>query len=513
MQRKISTLGLLLLIVNGTIGSAWLFAPFYAAQIAGPYAILAWLIGGFMTITIAFTFAETSSHIPLAGGTTEVAEYTHGGFTAFFISWVAWLSNITMPPIEVEAVLQYAANYLPGLTHMVNGQSVLTFFGFTSAFILMILLTVLNVLSLKNIVRSNFFILVFKLLTITLTIYMIIHSKFITDNFTTNTLPLTNAATWKDILAAVSMGGIAFAFTGFKHGVELAGESQNPKFTIPFAIIGSVILCVILYLGLQIAFIGAVDANALSHGWSKLAFAGDIGPFVGIATALGLAWLAKLLMVDAVVSPLGTGSVYVSSNARVTYAMAQKGYFPQFLGNLDKNELPIKAICFNSLIGMLLFMPLPNWQEMVSFLVSIMVISYAMGPIALLAMRRNPMQDKTGLRLPYPKVFGFIAFYFCNLISYWTGWNTMSKFSIALLLGLVVFFIAYSRMDQAKRDNMCFGSIGWLMSYFTGLTVISYLGAFKGGLNVIGFGYDFVIIGIFSLIIYYFAILASKQKK
>jgi hypothetical protein len=43
--------------------------------------------------------------------------------------------------------------------------------------------------------------------------------------------------------------------------------------------------------------------------------------------------------------------------------------------------------------------------------------------------------------------------------------------------------------------------------------VISYLGAFKGGLNVIGFGYDFVIIGIFSLIIYYFAILASKQKK
>jgi amino acid transporter len=510
MRRDFSAVGLLLLIVNGTIGSAWLFAPYYSAKIAGHYAIIAWLIGGLMTITIALAFAETSARIPLAGGTTEVAEHTHGGLTAFSVSWIAWLSNITMPPIEVQAVLQYASKYIPALTHTVHGTAVLTGIGFISAILLMIFLTALNILSLKNIVRSNFLILVFKLVTIGLTIFAIMNTQFIGANFMSVGQPLLSASVWKGILAAVATGGIAFAFTGFKHGVELAGESKNPQLTVPLAIIGSTLLCLLLYLGLQVAFIGSLDEKALLHGWSNLSFTGDVGPFAGIAAGLGLFWLARLLMVDAVISPLGAGSVYISSNARIAYAMSTKGYFPQWLSYLNHKSLPINAIFFNSFVGILLFLPLPSWQNMVSFLVSIMVISYAMGPIAMMSMRKSSAVQTAGFSLPGAKFLGLLGFYFCNLISYWTGWDTMSKFMIALLIGAIVFIFAFFRMTVEEKSKMKYRSAIWLIGYFFGLILISYLGSFNGK-GIIPFGWDFLVIALFSIGIFYWAIRSRQN--
>src|SRR5579872_2965101 len=129
LNRRFSPISLLMLSINGMIGSAWLFAPLYAAKIAGSGAIIAWIIGGGATALIALTFAELSVLLPVAGGTAEIPQLSHGSFTSFVLSWVAWLSALTMAPIEVQAVLQYASTYFPSLTHLVNGTPILTAFG------------------------------------------------------------------------------------------------------------------------------------------------------------------------------------------------------------------------------------------------------------------------------------------------------------------------------------------------------------------------------------------------
>src|SRR3990167_11257433 len=67
LNRRFTPISLLMLSINGIIGSAWLFAPLYAAKIAGSGAIISWLLGGFATIVIALTFAELSSLLPIAG--------------------------------------------------------------------------------------------------------------------------------------------------------------------------------------------------------------------------------------------------------------------------------------------------------------------------------------------------------------------------------------------------------------------------------------------------------------
>ena len=508
LNRRFSPLNLLMLSINGMVGSAWLFAPLYAAKIAGPAAIYAWIIGGLGTVIIALTFAELSVLLPVAGGTAAIPQLSHGTFTSFTLSWIAWLSSLTMIPIEVQAVLQYASTYFSSLTYLENGVPLLTHVGIFWAAFLMLSLCIVNIASFKGLVRFNYVIFIFKISVIALTIGMLIKVSFHPENFSGMGASAFTGSGWQSILVAVASGGVTFAFTGFKHGVELAGEAKRYAVAIPLAVVGSVVCCLILYLGLQIAFIGALKPAAIAHGWQHLSFTGDVGPFVGLSAGLGLFWLVKLLFTDAAVSPLGTGLIYVTSTARILYAMSKIGYVPKRLSNLNSQNFPVWAIFMDFFVGMALF-SLPGWQAMVSFLVSAMVISYAMGPVALLCLRLELPNEKRAFRLPLPTLICGLAFYFCNLLSYWTGWDTVYKLAIAILVGFVLFASAYFRGKLNARD-IGFKAAWWIVPYLLGLTVISYLGAF-GGKNVITFGWDFLVIAVFSVIMLCLAVSVRSK--
>ena len=279
LTRRFTPWQMLLLSINGMIGSAWLFGPLYAAKIAGSSAIISWLLGGIATTLIALTFSELSALLPIAGGMTRFTQLTHGTLTSMIMSWISWLSCVTMPPIEVQATLQYASTYLPSLTHTINGAAVLTHFGFCCATVIMLLLATINVYSFKGLVRFNFLLFAFKMFVIIFTIFALTTTSFHSSNFVGILPSFSNSSIsnhWEAILTAVASGGVAFAFTGFTHGIALAGETKRSQFAIPLAVIGSVFVCLMLYLGLQFAFIGAIDPSKLMHGWQNLSFSGDV---------------------------------------------------------------------------------------------------------------------------------------------------------------------------------------------------------------------------------------------
>src|SRR6202023_490400 len=90
---------------------------------------------------------------------------------------------------------------------------------------------------------------------------------------------------WKGVFLAIASGGVIFAYLGFEQAIQLGAESQNPRRNIPVAVIGSMILGVILYIALQVAFTAAIDPKVLAKGWSSVAFTGDAvlyGPFAGL---------------------------------------------------------------------------------------------------------------------------------------------------------------------------------------------------------------------------------------
>jgi amino acid transporter len=149
LQRHIGPVGLLFVSLGGVIGSGWLFAALYAAQIAGPAAVVSWLIGGLIALVLALVYGELGAMLPVAGGLARFPHFTHGGLVSFVGGWLCWLGYVTTAPIEVLAVLEYLGNLLPWLDRSVGGERVLTTGGTAAALTLLGLFTVLNMIGVR----------------------------------------------------------------------------------------------------------------------------------------------------------------------------------------------------------------------------------------------------------------------------------------------------------------------------------------------------------------------------
>ena len=100
LTRRLSPAILFMLSLNSIIGSGWLFAPLYAAKIAGPAAIISWLIGGGAVILIALTFAELSTMLPVTGGSAKIPQLSHGALASFILGWIGWLTSLVLIPLK-----------------------------------------------------------------------------------------------------------------------------------------------------------------------------------------------------------------------------------------------------------------------------------------------------------------------------------------------------------------------------------------------------------------------------
>ncbi len=501
-KRTISPIGLLLAGIGSIIGSGWLFGPLYAAQIAGPAAIVSWIFGGLLMIVIALTFAELGSAFPVAGGMIQFAQYSHGPLVSFMIGWMVWISSVAVAPVETLGIIQYLANYLPGLMENREGAHLLTYLGMGVAAFIMLLMCVLNFYGAQFFSRSNSVITSIKLIVPILTVIILLSMSFKSTNFHDAASGGFAPFGWHGIFAALPLGGVIYSFIGSNTVLQLAGETKNPQLSIPLALIGSMIFCIFLYALLQVAFVGALSHDAFIEGWNKLHYSGDTGPFTGLVLTLGLGWFVIVIYADALISPFGTGFVFTASTGRIGYGLSQIGFLPDTLKKLTKKGVPLRSILLNYFIGLLLFLPFPAWQKLVSFIISCFILSYIIGPIALVGLRKRKPDTPRPFYLPFANSISLLAFYICNLLIFWTGWQTVSRMMIALSIGLIFFALYCYR----KKNNLWTTEwrVGWwVLPYFLVLTIISYLGTFGGGMNVIPFGMDFVVIAVLTVVVFY----------
>jgi amino acid transporter len=309
---------------------------------------------------------------------------------------------------------------------------------------------------------------------------------------------------FKGVAAALSTGGVIFAFAGYAPAIVLAGEAKNPQKVIPLVLVGALLICFLLYFLLEVCFIGAQAPGSLSQGWHSLSFAGDSSPFIGISEQLGMHWLRYVILVTAVIMPLGTAIIFIATSSRVAYAMSQNGYFPHALLYLNKRGAPAMAVALNFVVGMILFFPAPGWQGMMSFLVSAFVLCYALGPISLLALRSQIPGRHRPFHLPCPKLWSYTALCIANLIIYWMGWASYSEMYVGILLGLSVLLITrfIRRPSKIKLDTK---HAVWVIVYLTGMAIFSYLGNYGGGKGILPMDWDILAIALFSLIILFWS--------
>lgn len=201
--------------VGVVIGSGWLLGAYHATLIAGPAAILSWIIGALAIMILGLDLAELGGMYfgRRRPGPLPPLLFRESGRVQR--RWFYFLGSVTTAPIETLAALTYAANYLHGLVNPATG-SLIWPAGYMVAVAIIAVLTVLNIIGIKWMSEVNKYAVWWKILIPTVAIVSIIvvgrnttlfndpaHGGFAPDGF-------------HGILAAVTAGGIVFSYTALR---------------------------------------------------------------------------------------------------------------------------------------------------------------------------------------------------------------------------------------------------------------------------------------------------------
>jgi amino acid transporter len=495
MDRGVGFLGLLWSSEGSIIGSGWLFGALTAASIAGPSAILAWIIASFIIILLALVHAELGGLFPVTGGTSRFPHYAFGSLAGATFGWFAYLQAASVAPIEVLAAIQYGSSYSFAHSWYNASGNTLHGFGYVVAIILMFLFTFFNVIGIRWLARINTALTSWKVLIPILAIVVLLITHFHSGNFSHGGGFFVKGAAIKSILIAIPGGGIVFSLLGFEQAVQLGGEARNPK-DLPRAVIGSILLGSVVYILVQIAFIGALEPSLLAKAgtWTSIATPGhsaavaalQAAPFYTVAKVAGIAWLAVILRVDAIISPGGTGLIYLTSASRIAFGLSRNGYIPQaFERNSARTKVPLLSIIISAVIGLLFLLPFPSWSKLVGVVTSASVLMYAGAPLAMGVMRLQKPDLPRPYRLPAAQILCPLAFVCATFVVYWAGWSTYTTLMVALLVGYALMMLSAALHLNPEQPKVDWGAAVWIFPYLIGMLVIAYFGTFGGG-GIIG---------------------------
>ena len=505
LDRGVGFLGLLWASEGSIIGSGWLFGALVAATYAGPSALIGWIVASFIVILLALVHAELGGLFPVSGGTSRFPHYAFGSFAGATFGWASYLQAATVAPIEVLAAIQYlsTAHWARHFfhSHVVNGlpANTLSGSGIIAAVILMVIFVIFNLVGIRFLARANNAITWWKVAIPVATIIVLLASNFHGSNFSHGGGFFVHGAAVKSILIAIPSGGIVFALLGFEQAVQLGGEAKNPSRDLPRAVILSILIGAGIYILLQVAFIGALSPSFLhAHGpWTNLGSSNsnpavvalNAGPFYTVSKIAGLSLLAFFLRLDAVVSPAGTGLIYTTSSARLSFALAKNGYVPTaFETTNERTKVPVFGVIFASIIGLLFLLPFPSWSALVGVVTAASVLMYAAAPLALAALRKQKPELERVYSLPAAGILAPLAFVCASWIIYWAGWETYTTLMVAMLIGYALIAASYAFKLNPDAPKMDWEAAVWIIPYLLGMLVISYFGDFGAGGIIGGIG-------------------------
>jgi amino acid transporter len=512
LRRALTTWDLLFLSLGGIIGSGWLFAASGAAILAGPGAIFAWIIGGLIVLSIAVVYAELGGMLPRSGAIVRYGQYSHGSFAGYMFGWAYFLSAVSVPAIEAEAVITYAGTYIPGL---VTPTAVLSGVGIILAALLMIFFFFLNYLGVKIMGKTNTGMTWWKLIIPLGTVLLLFAVHFNIGNFVLHTGLVPYG--WANVFAAVSLSGIVFSYLGFRQALDYGGEAKTPQRSIPIATVGSVLIGIALYTLLQVVFIGQVNwaSIGISPGsWSALSGGVVTAPFATLASSAGLVWLTYLLFADAYVSPSGTLNVYLGTSQRTLYGLGTLGFFPKRMIKInEKHRIPFLPLLISLIIGFIFFAPFPSWYKMVGFITSATVFTYIVGGSALMTFRKHAADFKRPFRLGAASILSPIAFIGASEIVYWSGWPLVGYLAIAIGIGLIVWAVmVYGFKAPGSFSAKDLKAGAWVPVYIIALVILSYIGGVTfGGIGILKFPIDLIVVAVVALVFYFWSLYSGYR--
>jgi amino acid transporter len=495
LRKALTAWDLMGLSMGGIIGSGWLFGVNKAVFTTGPSAILSWIVGGILVLFVALAWAEISSMMPRSGAIVRYPFWSHGSYTGFTFGWAYFLTAVTVPPIEAEATLFGIASISSGYTHALTttglflGSQIeeLNSLGIFFGVLLMIGFFFLNYAGVRIFGKTNTAVTVWKI-AIPIITFLTLFTLFKSTNFSfpplsgapsgsSSFFPLGPAAAF----FAIPASGVFFAYLGFRQGLEYGGEAKRPQRDIPLATVGAVLLAMLIYVLLQVAYIGSINwsnAGVTPGNWAALSTSPwatlPLKYAVASGVGAGYAFFAAVLIFDSWLSPAGTGWIYLGTSTRTLYGLSVEGYFPRGLHSIhERFRIPWVALIVSVILGIVFLAPLPSWYALVGFISSTSALTYVTGGAVVPTFRKYAATLKRPFRLPAPWIFSALSFIAAALVLYWSGFTVITWVLLAVWIGLGLYLL-YA--GPAKMGMSRGAGVGLAVVTFAVLAFLAYFG-------------------------------------
>lgn len=309
LVRGIRQWDLIGLTINSIIGAGIFVLPAKAFDKIGPYSLIAFVTCAVVSVLIVLCFAEVSSRFTDTGGPYRYARAAFGPIAGFQVGWLNWLARISAYATNCNLLVIYLGFFWPPASSGLFRGLIIT--------VLTVTLTIINYRGVRDAtVTSNFFTIA-KLLP--LLVFIATGLFFLAPaNFTLGTAPALGSFSTTVLL-------IVYAFTGFENASVPAGEIENPRRTLPIAILAAIAIVTAIYLLIQVVCIGTL----VNLGETERPLAEAANSFLG---PIG----ASLIVAGAITSIVGNLNVNLLSSPRIPFAMALQGELPQKLAAVHK---------------------------------------------------------------------------------------------------------------------------------------------------------------------------------
>jgi APA family basic amino acid/polyamine antiporter len=379
LVRTIGRWSLTALMVNSIVGVSIFKLPADLAARLDGLSPVSCLGAGAGILIIAGCIAEVSSYYEETGGLYLYARDALGRFAGLLVAWLTWLTRIAAPAAAANLFCAYAAQFFPALGAR-RGELLLL--GVLIAHLA--LLNYIGVKTGKNV--SNFFTAIkvgFLLFFVMAALFALLIKPELRVAIV---WPAASAKSWFQAMLL-----LVYAYGGFEGALFVGGETKNPKRDTPIALLRALGVVCLIYTAVQFAVVAILpDAGASTR---PLADAAQrfLGPAGGVAITLA-----------ALVSAYGYLSANLLHAPRITFALAEQGDFPKFLGAVHPRYRTPYVSIFLYAVLVFVFAALGNfeWNAILSA-VSRLAVYGAMALAVPLLRRRGDRQAQFVLPLPY----------------------------------------------------------------------------------------------------------------
>lgn len=332
LVRTLTLPQILMLGIGGTMGAGVFVLTGHAAGLVGPAVLLVFFLAALQSLPNALSYAELSSSFPVAGGGYAYISMATEGLIPFSVGWVSWFSGMFYSALAAVGAAYSLKIFVPSLNVPLTTTFLVLVFviisirgskeaGQTQVILAGVLLFSLIVFVILGLVLPNGF---------TLAEFYKDSGFFIHEGFLKNMAQIFKTLTLVNVL-----------FVGYEVIATTAEEAKNPGRNIPIAIIGSIILCAIVYMGITFTSLGIISAKTLGQSATPLSdAAAKLGP-----------WGAPLMGAAGLIATLTSLNTAMISSARVALALSRDGYLPDRFSRIHPRlQTPVPSIILTGVI-------------------------------------------------------------------------------------------------------------------------------------------------------------------